>query len=98
METTTQSQTALEARIISDLAPFDAVEAERVRVEAAERAAIAVAAERNARMSDKQKWGEWMETIRGTVPEMKSAAGKNAVDRVLAGLDKMTNDFNTNAQ
>lgn len=75
----------------------EAVEAERVRVEAAERAAIAVAAERNARMSDKQKWGEWMETIRGTVPEMRSAAGKNAVARVLAGLDKMTNEI-TNAQ
>lgn len=75
----------------------EAVEAERVRVEAAERAAIAVAAERKARMNDQQKWSVWIETIKGTAPAMNSAAGKNAVARVLAGLDKMTNEIN-NAQ
>ena len=77
---------------------IEAVKAEQERVEAAERAAIAVVAERKARMNDQQKWSGWIETIKGTAPAMNSEAGKNAVARVLAGLDKMTNDLSVSTK
>lgn len=75
----------------------EAVEAERVRVEAAERAAIAVAAERKARMSDRGRWLEWTASIKLSAPTMDSEAWKNAVARVMSGLDKMTDEI-TNAE
>ena len=76
----------------------EAVEAERKRAEAAKEAEAKAEAERVARMSDAEKWTVWVDVIKASAPSMDSEVGKAAVARVLAGLDKMTNDFNTNAQ
>ena len=68
-------------------------ERERRRIEAEKEAA----ARHTAALNDRGRWLEWTASIKLSAPTMDGEAGKNAVARVLAGLDKMTNEI-TNAQ
>lgn len=64
-------------------------ERERLRIEAEKEAA----ARHTAALNDRGRWLEWTAAIKLSAPTMDSEAGKNAVARVLAGLDKMTNEI-----
>ncbi len=64
-------------------------ERERLRIKAEKEAA----ARHTAALNDRGRWLEWTASIKLSAPTMDSEAGKNAVARVLAGLDKMTNDL-----
>lgn len=71
----------------------EAVEAERRRAEAVKEAEAKAEAERLARMGDTEKWAAWVDGIKASAPAMASEAGKTAVARVLAGLDKVSNEI-----
>jgi hypothetical protein len=68
----------------------EAEEALRKKMEEEAAAKAKEEEDRKAKLSDADKWTEWVALVKQSAPDMLSPIGQHAVKRVMAGLDSMT--------
>jgi hypothetical protein len=85
-----KAELARRKKVEQDRIAAEAVEAERKRQEEEAKRIAAEEQERKAKLTDLDKWNEWVASIKASAPKLSSEIATHAVGRVLKGLDAMT--------